>query len=67
MQRSFGLLSSLLVALVVAIPSVSKGGDLEQSSCPTGTHELTFLNSCSYPVWLAELGNTAAHSCTESS
>ena len=66
MQRSFGLLSSLLVALVVAIPGVSDGGGVEQGGCAAGTHELTFVNSCSYTVWLAELGNTSAGTCTKS-
>ena len=67
MQRSFGLPSSLLVVLLFAIPGVSASGEPEPVGCAAGTHELTFLNSCSYTVWLAELGNTSSGSCTESS
>jgi len=34
--------------------------------CSEGTHAITFVNACGYPIWLAELGNSGAH-CTSDS
>jgi len=58
-----GIVALVLAAVALAGPSLAVA--TPSGGCPAGTHELMFVNACSYTVWLAELGG-AGVACTDS-